>query len=124
MTSNKSKQTVRLLCPEVRSEFIEDFFARMDADYFETFSPDQISMHIQMSSKVDRDNRVVLRIAAPNEESSILSSSATTILPDSRYCAGSSRLLVSTFEPAKSIPSRNNRRRVRLDASWTFLKSR
>ena len=44
MTSDKSKQTVRLLCPEVRSEFIEDFFARMDADYFETFSPGQISI--------------------------------------------------------------------------------
>ncbi len=58
---------MRLLCPEVRSEFIEDFFARMDADYFETFSPDQISTHLQMSSKVDRDNRVVVHIAAQNE---------------------------------------------------------
>ena len=45
MTTDKSKQTLRLLCAGLRNEFVEDFLSRMDEDYFETFTPDQIAAH-------------------------------------------------------------------------------
>lgn len=64
MTRDKSKQTVRSLCPEVRSDFLENFFDRMDDDYFETFSPEEISNHIRMSSKVDPSHRVQIHITS------------------------------------------------------------
>ena len=67
MISDKSKQTVRTLCPEVRNEFIEDFFSRMDADYFESFSPAEISTHIQMCARVNADHRILVRIAPLGE---------------------------------------------------------
>lgn len=62
MISDKSKQTVKALCPKVRGEFIDDFFSRMDDDYFETFPPSEISTHLQIASKVDSDHRVLTRI--------------------------------------------------------------
>ena len=63
MISAKSKQTIRALCPELRTLFIEDFLSRMDEDYFEVFSPEQIAEHIRMSSLVDAQHRTQVRIA-------------------------------------------------------------
>lgn len=67
MTSDKSKQTVRSLCAGLRKQFVEDFLSRMDADYFETFTPEQIATHIELSSRVDTDHKVVVRIASTEE---------------------------------------------------------
>jgi [glutamine synthetase] adenylyltransferase / [glutamine synthetase]-adenylyl-L-tyrosine phosphorylase len=39
----------------------------MDEDYFETFSPEEISTHVQMSSKVDTRHRVRVRITSQQE---------------------------------------------------------
>jgi glutamate-ammonia-ligase adenylyltransferase len=64
VTSAKSKQTVRLLCPDVRREFIEDFLARMDDDYFETFTPEEIASHVRMSATVTTAHRVQVRITS------------------------------------------------------------
>ncbi|HEU0184346.1 MAG TPA: hypothetical protein VFS27_03475 [Blastocatellia bacterium] len=49
MISAESKQAIESLCPGVGKEVIESFFARMDEDYFSTFSPEEISTHIKMS---------------------------------------------------------------------------
>jgi glutamate-ammonia-ligase adenylyltransferase len=64
---DKSKQTVRSLCDGIRGEFVEDFLSRMDDDYFESFTPDEIASHIQVSSRVDADHRAVVRIASTKE---------------------------------------------------------
>jgi len=64
---DKSKQTVRSLSAEVRDEFVEDFLRRMDEDYFESFSPEEIAFHIKVSSQVDADHRVLVRIAPIQE---------------------------------------------------------
>jgi len=64
---DKSKQTVRSLCDGIRGEFVEDFLSRMDDDYFESFTPDEIASHIQLSSRVDADHRAVVRIASTKE---------------------------------------------------------
>ena len=39
----------------------------MDNDYFETFPPEQICSHIELSSRVDADHRVLVRIASTQE---------------------------------------------------------
>ena len=53
--SAESKQAIESLCPEVSKEVIQDFFARMDEDYFATFSPEEISTHIKMSCALDAE---------------------------------------------------------------------
>jgi glutamate-ammonia-ligase adenylyltransferase len=68
VTSDKSKQTVRSLCAGIRKQFVEDFLSRMDEDYFETFSAEEIAVHIELSSQVDTQRRVVIRILSTQEE--------------------------------------------------------
>ncbi|HEY8460967.1 MAG TPA: hypothetical protein VIM99_11335 [Blastocatellia bacterium] len=55
MISAESKQAIESLCPEVGKEAVDDFFARMDEDYFATFSPEEISTHIRMSCELDAE---------------------------------------------------------------------
>jgi UTP:GlnB (protein PII) uridylyltransferase len=64
---DKSTQTVRSLCAGIPREFVEDFLSRMDEDYFESFSPEEIAFHIQLSSRVDTDHRILVRIASTQE---------------------------------------------------------
>jgi glutamate-ammonia-ligase adenylyltransferase len=51
--SAESKQTIESLCSGVDKEVIQEFFARMDEDYFAIFSPEEISTHIRMSCGLD-----------------------------------------------------------------------
>ena len=62
MPNTESKKTIESLCPEVDREVIQDFFARMDEDYFSTFSPEEISKHIALSCKLDPEHRIRVRI--------------------------------------------------------------
>src|SRR5439155_21515085 len=63
----ESKQTIKSLCPEVPAEIVEDFFARMDEDYFATFSPDEISTHIHMAAALGPRERTQVRITKRTE---------------------------------------------------------
>src|SRR5215475_9779223 len=58
----ESKQAIESLCPEVGKEVIQDFFARMDEDYFATFSPEEISTHIKMSCALARERPAKCRV--------------------------------------------------------------
>jgi len=58
----ESKQAIESLCPEISEEVIQDFFARMDEDYFATFSPEEISTHIRMSCALDPGRPAECRI--------------------------------------------------------------
>jgi len=60
--SEESKQAIAALCPEVDRRVIQDFFARMDEEYFATFSPEEISTHIRMSGGLVREHPVQLRV--------------------------------------------------------------
>ncbi len=62
MISAESKQAIESLCPEVGKEIIQDFFARMDGDYFATFPPEEVSTHIKMSCALDRERPVECRV--------------------------------------------------------------
>jgi [glutamine synthetase] adenylyltransferase / [glutamine synthetase]-adenylyl-L-tyrosine phosphorylase len=69
VTTTKTKQTVRSLCSDVPLEFVEAFLTRLDEDYFETFSAEEISSHIRMSRRVDKDRRALLNVTPlPNNE--------------------------------------------------------
>jgi len=60
--SEESKQTIQSLCSDVGKDVIEDFFARMDDDYFTTFSPEDIATHIRMASGLGSKQRVQVRV--------------------------------------------------------------
>jgi [glutamine synthetase] adenylyltransferase / [glutamine synthetase]-adenylyl-L-tyrosine phosphorylase len=66
--SAESKQAIESLCPEVSEEIIQDFFARMDEDYFATFSPEEISTHIRMSCALDPEHPAQCRITQRDED--------------------------------------------------------
>ena len=68
MISAESKQAIKSLCPEVTEEIIQDFFARMDEDYFATFSPEEISTHIRMSCALDPEHPAQCRITQRDED--------------------------------------------------------
>ena len=62
MISAESKQAIESLCPDVSKEVIQAFFARMDEDYFATFSPEEISTHIKMSCALDPERPAQCRV--------------------------------------------------------------
>ena len=68
MINQESKQTIESLCPEISKEIVQDFFARMDEDYFATFSPEEISTHIGMSCGLGPENPVQCRITPRGED--------------------------------------------------------
>src|SRR5256885_16095599 len=60
--SAESKRTIESLCADVGGAVLQDFFVRMDEDYFSTFAPDEIATHIRMSAALDVRNRVQFRV--------------------------------------------------------------
>jgi glutamate-ammonia-ligase adenylyltransferase len=56
------KLRIQSLAPEVNDHVIDDFFARMDEDYFTTFSPEEIATHIRMTAELDSKRRVHVRV--------------------------------------------------------------
>ena len=62
MLDAEPKRRIQGLCPEVDPELIDDFFARMDEDYFTTFSPEEIASHIRMSTGLDSKHRIQVRV--------------------------------------------------------------
>ena len=62
MLDAELKRRIQGLCPEVDRELIDDFFARMDEDYFTTFSPEEIASHIRMSTGLDSKHRIQVRV--------------------------------------------------------------
>ena len=69
MLSAESKEAIRVLCPDVHPDVVDDFFTRMDEDYFATFSADEIASHIRMSARLDSNQRLHVRIQ-PNSVAS------------------------------------------------------
>jgi glutamate-ammonia-ligase adenylyltransferase len=56
------KQSIQSLCPEASQDRLNEFFAKMDADYFATFAPEAIANHAQMSSFLNDERLVRLQI--------------------------------------------------------------
>jgi glutamate-ammonia-ligase adenylyltransferase len=66
-TNSQSKQAIESLCPEIGREIIQDFFARMDEDYFAAFSPEEISTHIKLSCALDPEHPAQCHITSRRE---------------------------------------------------------
>jgi glutamate-ammonia-ligase adenylyltransferase len=62
--SPELKQAIQALRPNVDQRLIDEFIASMDAEYFATFTIEDIASHIQMSSTLDADRRVDVRITS------------------------------------------------------------
>jgi [glutamine synthetase] adenylyltransferase / [glutamine synthetase]-adenylyl-L-tyrosine phosphorylase len=68
--------TVRPLCPDVAPDMLQDFFTRMDQEYFQRFEPPTIAEHIRLTAQLtpehpceiafaeQRDQRVEVTIVA------------------------------------------------------------
>ncbi len=50
------RQAVEPLTREVPSDVVQDFFTRMDEEYFRRFTPDQIARHMQMAATLTPDH--------------------------------------------------------------------
>ncbi len=44
------------LCREVEADILRDFVSRMDLDYFERFTPEEIAQHIELADRLDLDH--------------------------------------------------------------------
>jgi len=55
------KPRIKSLCSDVSPQVIDEFFSRLDDDYFATFSPEEIATHIRMSGGLNARQRVHVR---------------------------------------------------------------
>ncbi len=62
MVSPHLRQTIEALCQGIPQGVLQDFFVRMDDDYFTTFSPEEVAAHIRMASRLDAKRRIQVRI--------------------------------------------------------------
>src|SRR5262245_32598818 len=60
--SAESRRAIKALCAGIENNAVEDFFSGMDADYFETFSNEDVSKHIRMSCQLSREHPVRIEI--------------------------------------------------------------
>ncbi|MBX3306434.1 MAG: hypothetical protein KF751_10345, partial [Nitrospira sp.] len=44
--------TVHPLCPDVPSDLLQDFFARLDQEYFQRFAPPTIAEHVRLTARL------------------------------------------------------------------------
>ncbi len=49
-------ETVRPLCPDVALDVLQDFFARMDPEYFQRFEPSTIAEHIRLTAQLTSEH--------------------------------------------------------------------
>jgi glutamate-ammonia-ligase adenylyltransferase len=55
--------TVRPLCPDVAPEILNDFFSRMDPEYFRRFEPPAIAAHIRSTAQLTSERPCVITFA-------------------------------------------------------------
>ena len=66
--STELRQKIESLCLEVETEFVRDFFSRMDEDYFATFSPEEICTHLKLSHGLSLEDPVQCKITRRGED--------------------------------------------------------
>jgi len=67
MIGMELKQRIEALCPDVGREVVQDFFSRMDEDYFSTYTPEEICAHLRMSCALDPEHPVQCKITPRGE---------------------------------------------------------
>ena len=56
------QQRIQRLCTDLPQDLIQDFLTRMDSEYFEHFSQEQIAQHLQLAHQLDSDQPCQLTI--------------------------------------------------------------
>lgn len=62
------KSQIERLCADLGSEVVEDFFSRMDEDYFSLYTPEEVCTHLRMSGALDAAHPVQCQITARGED--------------------------------------------------------
>ncbi len=62
MIREEWKKTIQASCPEVAKSAVDEFFVRMDDDYFTSFSPEEICAHIRMSAQLKSRDSIEIQI--------------------------------------------------------------
>jgi [glutamine synthetase] adenylyltransferase / [glutamine synthetase]-adenylyl-L-tyrosine phosphorylase len=60
------KQSIASALPELSRELLETFFARMEEEYFLTFSAPEIATHLRLASALSADAPIQVRIVSQN----------------------------------------------------------
>jgi len=55
--------SVRLLCPDIPSDVLQDFFARMDQEYFRRFEPPAIAEHVRLTAQLTPERLCAIAFA-------------------------------------------------------------
>ena len=59
---------VRPLCPDIPSDVLQDFFARMDQEYFQRFEPSTIATHVRLTAQLTPEHPCTIAFAEqPNK---------------------------------------------------------
>ena len=73
MFNEELKQSIATLSPELSRELLDTFFARMEEEYFRTFSPHEIATHLHLASELSAEAPIQVRITPqPNGEFEIV----------------------------------------------------
>ncbi|MBH0202821.1 MAG: hypothetical protein HP496_11135 [Nitrospira sp.] len=60
-------KTVRSLCPDIPSDVLQDFFARMDQEYFQRFEPPTIATHVRLTARLTPDHPCEIAFAEQSD---------------------------------------------------------
>lgn len=56
------QKAIEELCPEVEAQVREEFFSRMDPEYFSLYPPEEIATHLRMLQQLNPDHRVECKV--------------------------------------------------------------
>ncbi|MBX3304239.1 MAG: hypothetical protein KF693_18660 [Nitrospira sp.] len=59
--------SVRALCPNVAEDILQDFFSRMDQEYFQRFDPVTIAAHIRLAAQLNSDRPCTIACSEQHE---------------------------------------------------------
>jgi glutamate-ammonia-ligase adenylyltransferase len=60
--------SVRPLCPDIPSDVLQDFFARMDQEYFRRFDPPTITEHVRLTAQLTPEHPCTITFAEQRDK--------------------------------------------------------
>lgn len=59
---------VRALCPTIEEDILQDFFSRMDPEYFQRFEPTAIAAHVRLAAQLNADHPCMIVFSEPQDK--------------------------------------------------------
>lgn len=60
--------SVRLLCPDIPSDVLQDFFSRLDQEYFRRFEPPTIAEHVRLAAHLTPEHPCEIAVAEQEDK--------------------------------------------------------